>query len=387
MIQRASQSKTMDKFWESQGLDPKTGRNLNHAKNPIRQGISTIFFVFYVMMGGNPFFVVLPASLPIIRHTPSEGITSEAKAALEALNARGLVLPGTGIPTVIHSVFQTPVIHFVQVDEEALVSQGHSILGSKVYSLVDPSTGKSKGGKHAYILGFGQLQYAEMHAALLSKLSSACSPSLAGFARGGSGGGGAVAGGGGAVAASHTHGGKTHSTPTCGHALCTHLHNIKAGHAAIVLPVFEYRCKNGSTKSIVIMGFEKGSWNLFCEKMEDTDNGCWIATIARALREEAKIFPSRYLEDSDIRLGKPIGKTPVFYVQLDRSMVIHDLSRGVLNAQVAADNSDRSLPPCYKEIQAIGFFERVENRLVPVPGNPAGLSNTFSSVVQSWLSS
>jgi len=370
----------MEDFFTSQGLDPKTGRNPHHSTNPIgRDTIPTLLLALYVMMGGNPYFVVLTQSSPIIEYQSSK--TTLTDAALDAFIKRGLVRPGTGILTVIHSInglFGHPVIHFVQVDQAALVQQGHSFIGSKVYSLVDPRTGKSQGGKDVSITGFGPTQYSEMLAALLTRLSSASSPSSAGFARGGGGGGGAVA-------ASHTHGGKTHSAPTCGHALCTHLHNTDAGHGAIVLPVF--RCKDGSKKSVLIMGFEKGSWNFFCETMERKDNGCWIATIARALREEAKIFLSRHLDDSDIRVRKPIGRTPVFHVQLDRIMVKHDLSCGVLNAQVAADNSDRSLSPCYKEIQAIGFFDIVENRLVPLPENPDGYPKEFSRVVNNWLSS
>ncbi len=376
------------------GLDPTIGNNKNHASGgafksrPVYSAVSTLstlLFAFYVMMGGNPFFVILANSSPIIKHESSN--TIPADAALEALFARGLVRPGTDKPTEIkhvHGLFGHPLIYFVQVDQAALVGQGHSLFGSKKYSLVNPEIGKTQGRKDASLDGFGPSEYLQMLTALSDTPSSAPLPSSAGFARGG--GGCAVAGGGAAVVSPH-HGGskKSHPAPTCGHALCTHLQNSDAGHGGIVLLVFEYRCSDGSKKSVVIMGFEKGSWNFFCEKMEHKDKGCWIRTIVRALREEGKIFPSRYLQDSDIKLGKPIGRTPVFYVQLDRSMVTHDLSRGVLNAQVAADNSNSSLPACYKEIQAIGFFERDGNRLVPLPGNPASYPDTFSRVVQSWL--
>lgn len=381
------------------GLNPTTGRNPNHASGgafksrPVYSAVPTLLFAFNVMMGGNPFFVVLAKSSPIIAHQTFT--LKPDDAALEALFARGLVRPGTGNPTEIkhvHGLFGHPLIYFVQVDQAALVEQGHSFFGfgSKKFSLVDPRTGKTQGENDASINGFGRPQYLEMFSAFSGTTTSAPLPSSAGFARGG--GGCAVAGGGAAVASPH-HGGrkKTHSAPKCGHALCTHLQNSDAGHGAIVLPVFEYKCSDRSKKSVVIMGFEnrrsRNFWNFFCEEMEDKDKGCWIATIVRALREEGKIFLSRYLEDSDIRLGNPIRRTPVFYVQLDRSMVTHDLSRGVLNAQVAADNSNTSLLAYYKEIQAIGFFERVGNRLVPLDGNPAGYPNTFSDVVNSWLSS
>lgn len=150
----------MDGFFRNNGLDPKTGRNIEHAgggafRADPTTSLSNLLFVFYVMMDGNPFFVVLANSSPIIEYKSSK--TTPADAALEALFARGLVRPGTGNPTVIHSVyglFGKPVINFVQVDQAALVEKGHSFFGSKVYSLVDPRTGKSQGGKDASIPGF-----------------------------------------------------------------------------------------------------------------------------------------------------------------------------------------------------------------------------------------
>jgi hypothetical protein len=65
-------------------------------------------------------------------------------------------------------------------------------------------------------------------------------------------------------------------------------------------------------------------------------------------------------------------------------MVKHNLSRGILNAQVAADNRNPILPRCYKEIQAIGFFEKQGTKLVPLDGNPVGYPNKFSDVANSW---
>ena len=184
----------LENAFKSWGLD-HTGRNRNHASGGVFGGVptflSTFLFMFYVMIGGNPFFVVLADSFPIIEHESST--TAPADAALEALFKRGLVRPGTGKPTVIHSInslFGRPVINFVQVDEAALVPPGHSLFGSKVYSFVDPRTGKTLGGKDASIPGLGPAQYAEMLAALLKKLSSAPPPSLAGFERGGGSGGG-----------------------------------------------------------------------------------------------------------------------------------------------------------------------------------------------------
>lgn len=180
----------MEDFFRSQGIDPITGRNRRHSSGgafcAVPISLSTLLFVFYVMMGGNPFFVVLAGSLPIVKHNSSTA--TSADAALEALFAKGLVRPGTGKPTVIHSInslFGHPVIHFVQVDEAALASQGHSLLRSKVYSIVDPKTGKTQGGKDASILEFRLAEYSAMMAALLPMLQSSTSPPIARFARGG----------------------------------------------------------------------------------------------------------------------------------------------------------------------------------------------------------
>lgn len=167
------------------------GRNPNHATGGAfkTEFIFTITFLFYVMMGGNPSLLVLMGSLPIVEHKPSKKMT-EADAALEALLTMGLVRPGTvNPPTVIHPISglfgHSAVIHFVEVDEAALAPQGHSLLRSKVYSLVSLNTGKTQGGKDPSIPGFGAAQYAEMKTALLPMLQSSTSPSLVGFARGG----------------------------------------------------------------------------------------------------------------------------------------------------------------------------------------------------------
>lgn len=203
-----------------------------------------------------------------------------------------------------------------------------------------------------------------------------------GFAGGGCGGGAALAVAGGGKPTSKPK--ISHPRPSCGHWICKHLDSNKAGHGAIVLPCFNYRSKDGSIKPVVILVFEKGSWNLICEGMNHADCGCWLACVMRALREECKLFLTRPIQESDIKLGPIIGtKTPSFYVELDSMMVSHDLSRGVLNAQVAADIANPALPKDYKEIQAIGFFERVGKKLVSLPGNSH--RSTFSDVVNTWL--
>jgi hypothetical protein len=204
---------------------------------------------------------------------------------------------------------------------------------------------------------------------------------FAGGGGGGCGGGAALAVAGGGKSSSKP---KMSPRPSCRHWICIHLDSYKGGHGAIVLPCFNYRSKDGSMKPVVILVFEKGSWNLSCEGMNHADCGCWLACIMRALREECKLFLTRPIQVSDITLGPIIGtKTPSFYVELDSSMVSHDLSRGVLNAHVASDNANPALPKDYKEIQAIGFFMRRDNDLVSVPGNPH--RSTFSDVVRTWL--
>lgn len=184
------------------GLDPTKGNNPKHASGgaftsrPDYSAVLTLLFAFYVMIGGNPFFLVLANLSPIIEHKTSK--TTPADAALEALVARGLVRLGTGKPTVIlpiHGLFDHhSLIYFVRVNQAVLVQQGHSWTGSKMYSLVNPETVKTKGGKDASIIGFGPSEYEQMLKALSGTPISAPLPSSAGFARGG--GGGAVAGGG-----------------------------------------------------------------------------------------------------------------------------------------------------------------------------------------------
>jgi hypothetical protein len=193
--------------------------------------------------------------------------------------------------------------------------------------------------------------------------------------------------GGGGSSAKHSSSRTKYPDPKCRHAVCKQLHDTHAGHGVILKIRFSYKAPDGSIRHVLIMGLDGvRGWNFFCEKMEDADKGCWIATIERALREEAKVFLSRPLQESDITLDKLIGTTPVFLLHLDHTMVTHNLSRTILNNHIAADKANKGLPKCYKEIEAIGFFEMVGKRLVQLPGNPLG-SNTFSDVVKSYFSS
>jgi 8-oxo-dGTP pyrophosphatase MutT (NUDIX family) len=155
------------------------------SKTPV---IIEIMFVFYVLMGGNPFFIVLANSSPIIEHRSAH--TSLDDAALECLIARGLVRAGTKKPTNLTSaneVFGHMSITFFQLNETDLVSSS-SFLSKKIFSFVNPSTGESRKKKARIISGFGVTEYNTLLSILLS-----LSPSKPSLALGG--GGGAVAGG------------------------------------------------------------------------------------------------------------------------------------------------------------------------------------------------
>jgi 8-oxo-dGTP pyrophosphatase MutT (NUDIX family) len=193
---------TPEEYMRSLGLNPE-GRNPKHASGGAfttpHTFFSTFLFVFYVMMGGNPFFVLLANSSPIIEHE-SANTADPSEAALEALLARGLVRLGTHKLTVIYPVyrlFDKPVIHFVEVDLAVLVEKGHSFFGSKKYSLVNPLCGESQGGKES---SFGLDNYSKLSYALLPMLPSSTSAPKAAFARGGGGGAVAFGGGGGCPA-------------------------------------------------------------------------------------------------------------------------------------------------------------------------------------------
>ena len=188
-------------FFKKQGLD-KHGRQQvtgGARLSPVTPVMIEFMFVFYdALMGGNPFFVVLANSSPIIEHRSAH--TSPDDAAFEALLRRGLVHPGAKKPTnIIHvnGVFGLPRVHFVQVSEADLVSASSfsSLFSKKLYSLVDPQTGKSRGGIVRTITGFGVREYQTLLSALVPS-GATLLPSLASFASGG-GGGVAVAGGGG----------------------------------------------------------------------------------------------------------------------------------------------------------------------------------------------
>jgi len=201
-------------FFKSQGRDSSGRQQVTGIAGGARLSPATpvmieFMFVFYALMGGNPFFVVLANSSPIIEHRSEH--KSPDDAAFEALLRRCLVHSGAKKPTnIIHvnGVFGLPRVHFVQVSEADLVSASSfsSLFSNKLYSLVDPKTGKSRGGEVRTISGFGVPEYNALLSFLPSSSPSKPSPSLPKFALGGGGGGGAVAfgggggGGGGAVA-------------------------------------------------------------------------------------------------------------------------------------------------------------------------------------------
>jgi ADP-ribose pyrophosphatase YjhB (NUDIX family) len=196
-------------FFQNQGCDKHGRRQVTGIAGGARLSpaipvMIEFMFVFYALMGGNPFFVVLANSSPIMEHRSKH--TSPDDAAFEALLQRCLVHSGAKKPTnIIHvnGVFGLHCVHFVQVSETDLVSASsfYSLFSKKPYSLVDPQTGKSRGGKVRTITGFGVREYQTLLSALVPS-GATLLPSLASFASGGGGGGGgvAVAGGGGGVA-------------------------------------------------------------------------------------------------------------------------------------------------------------------------------------------
>ena len=197
-------------FFKNQGLD-KHGRQQvtgGARLSPVTPVMIEFMFVFYALIGDEfaktTFFVVLANSSPIIEHRSAH--TSPDDAAFEALLRRGLVHPGAKKPTnIIHvnGVFGLPRVHFVQVSEADLVSASSfsSLFSKKLYSLVDPQTGKSRGGKKK-TSKFDVRKYQTLLSALVPS-GATLLPSLASFASGGGGGGGgvAVAGGGGRAVA------------------------------------------------------------------------------------------------------------------------------------------------------------------------------------------
>jgi 8-oxo-dGTP pyrophosphatase MutT (NUDIX family) len=280
----------MDGFFRINGLDPKTGRNPKHASGGAFKSahIFTVTFLFYVMMGGNPHLLVLMGSSPIVEHKPSKKM-KEADAALEALLAMGLVRLGTGNPTVIHPIsglFDGNVIHFVQVDEAALASQGHSWLNSKVYSLVNLNTGKTQGVKDASIPGFGAAQYAETKTALLRMLSSAPPPSLAGVARGGD----TVA----LPKSTRFGGGAAHSSPSHGHLI--RLKRVfKMGDVNHVFCLVQLNCR-----SFLLVQGTDGNWGPPGGNV-NKDEISWVAVKREFLEETRSNLP--------MLNGQPLGST------------------------------------------------------------------------------
>ena len=180
----------LDAFFESQGLD-KFGRKKMADGPGLASGtpvIIKVMFVFYVLIGGNPFFIVLANSSPIIEHHSAH--TSPDDAALESLILRGLVRAGTKKPTNLTSaneVFGYMPITFVQLNEPDLVSSS-SFLSKKIFSFVNPSTGKSRKEEDRTIPDFGVTEYSTLLSFLIRLSTSKPSLALGG-------GGGAIAGG------------------------------------------------------------------------------------------------------------------------------------------------------------------------------------------------
>lgn len=373
MILQTNATKRMNsiaKTLRGLGCDPSTGRQSAaaataiaraNAVSPVHFGdlMLMLRFVFYLIIGGRPYVVFVQQSL-IVEHFSST--TAPDSAALEALVQKNLVPPRTLKPTVIHAV---KGIYFVKVDEGVLRSKGSTIFGSKLYSLIDPLTGKTQGGKIPSV--FEQPQCQEMMAAFLSKVQTTPPlPPLASFASGG----------------------KCDVVDRlCDHKLCKK--NLPKT-AVLIFPVFEYKYPNMSKESVLILNFKNGVWDIPNKIMDPSDKLCWLATIMRVLLNDVKITLSYPLNDSNVKTGKPFKGIPTFFVMLDQSMVVGRLSREVLNQKVLEDNAMiPGLSACDDVTQEVGFFVRRGGALIPVPRvgleSVPGDPPNFSRLVLSWL--
>jgi hypothetical protein len=392
----------------------------------------TFWFIFMVMQGGVLRVLVLPDSLPVFQRDDVD--SNPSTAAYNTLQHYGILRPNAPQPRNIweggNSVGLESVnrLTFVQLDPTHLVDS--SSWGIKKYSLCD-GNGRSESSVDRTVDGFRDDQYRRLFEQL-SQISvrpfdqsvrhEPMNPALARTSlfsthsaephqapkssRKHSSGGGEAAEillpdceAADAEDSSFTSmfrglmsGGEatTPSLPTvlCGHDVCSTMEHLEnAGHGVILFPWFMYHDRaSGATFPVVILVYEKGSWNAMCETMSRSDKGCWYSTITRALREEGKMTLRKSLQPSD---GTPVrgslGRTPVWYLQIG-DLVETKLNRATLNARVASDNADPKLPKDFKEIQAIGFFRQLpDGSLVGLPGNPSVRFDVFSIIVKSLL--
>lgn len=376
----------------------------------------TFWFIFLVMRDGVLRVLVLPDSLPVFQR--DDAASNPKTAAYNTLQHYGLLRSNAPQPRNIweggNSVGLENVnqLTFVQLDPTHLVDS--SSWGSKKYSLCD-GNGRSESSVDRTVDGFRDDKYRllfeqlsqisvrpfeqpvrhePMNPALartdLFSTHSAEPPRAPKSSWKHSSGGGEAAEAEDPTITSMFSGAAATSLPTvpCGHDVCSTMEHFEnAGHGVILFPWFMYHDRaSGATFPVVILVYEKGSWNAICETMSRSDKGCWYRNMQRAIREEGKMTLRKKLEPTD---GTPmrgsLGRTPVWYMQIG-DIVETKLNRATLNARVAADNADPSLPRDFKEIQAIGFFRQLpDGNLVGLPGNPIVPSNVFSKIVTSLL--
>jgi 8-oxo-dGTP pyrophosphatase MutT (NUDIX family) len=194
----------INKFFEDNGLDGNCRRKAGGAG-----GFSSLcHFVFYVMFGENVFFVVPAGSSPIFGHQTM--LPSPNDAAFECLGDHKLRSPGAKKPSNLISangVFVNMSITFVELTESDLVSSS-SFLSKKVFSFVNPVTGKSRKEEDRTIPNFGVLEYNTLLSFFLS-----LSPSKSALGKGGRAVPVAVGGGGGRAAPVAVGGGGGRAAP------------------------------------------------------------------------------------------------------------------------------------------------------------------------------
>lgn len=102
-------------------------------------------------------------------------------------------------------------------------------------------------------------------------------------------------------------------------------------------------------------GRYKGKQNLCSGHIETYDNGCALEAARRELCEEFKITLSPEEWEARVRCLMFVGKTPVFHLRLSSlDMVLIE----ALNARIARDLQDESLPGTEKEMQRVAWVNR-----------------------------
>ena len=138
-------------------------------------------------------------------------------------------------------------------------------------------------------------------------------------------------------------------------------------------------CVTDPWRGMVLLGTErfgryKGKQNLCSGHLEPCDGGCSLEAARRELCEEFKIdMPMREFE-LRVRCLMCVGSTPVFLLRMASNDValLH-----MLNARIASDLHDESLPGTFKEVQHLEWvpYERIIE-------NGKGLSSFVKYVIR-----